>query len=89
VIPKHRQPTHPGEILLEEFLEPMGITQAKLAEDLNVPIQRVNTLVRGKRGISPETALLLARFFKMSPEFWMNAQAAFDLYQARKELAIG
>ena len=87
MIPKHRAPTHPGEILLKEFLEPMKLTQAKLAEDLGIPIQRVNTLVRGKRGVSAETAILLGRHFKMSPEFWMNLQTAYDLYQAGKELA--
>lgn len=87
-MPKHRTPTHPGEMLLKEFLEPMGISQAKLAEDLGIPIQRVNTIIRGKRGVSAETAILLARYFKMSPEFWMNLQTAYDLYQARRELAI-
>lgn len=87
MIPKYRAPTHPGEMLLKEFLEPMGISQAALAEDLKIPIQRVNTIIRGKRGVSAETAILLGRYFKMSPEFWMNLQTAYDLYQARKELA--
>lgn len=86
MIPKHRAPTHPGEILLKDFLEPMNVSQAKLADGLNVPIQRVNTIVRGKRGISAETAILLAQYFKTTPEFWMNLQATYDLYQARKEL---
>lgn len=88
MIPKHRAPTHPGEMLLKEFLEPMGVSQAKLAEDLGIPVQRVNTIIRGKRGVSAETAILLGRYFKMSPEFWMNLQTAYDLYQARKELAV-
>ena len=88
MIPKHRAPTHPGEMLLKEFLEPMGISQVKLAEDLGIPVQRVNTIIRGKRGVSAETAILLARYFKMSPEFWMNLQTAYDLYQAQKELAV-
>lgn len=87
MIPKHRAPTHPGEMLLKEFLEPMGLSQAKLAEELDIPVQRVNTIIRGRRGVSAETAILLARYFKMSPEFWMNLQTAYDLYQAQKELA--
>jgi addiction module HigA family antidote len=89
--PRKRQPSHPGEILLKEFLEQMHITQLKLAADLCIPIQRVNTLIRGKRGVSAETALLLGRYFKTGPEFWMNLQTAHDLYKARKELpaAIG
>ena len=88
MMPKHRAPTHPGEMLLKEFLEPMGISQVKLAAGLGIPVQRVNTLIRGKRGVSAETAILLARYFKMSPEFWMNLQTAYDLYQARRELAV-
>lgn len=87
MIPKHRAPTHPGEMLLKEFLEPMGISQAKLAEELDIPVQRVNTIIRGKRGVSAQTAILLARYFKMSPEFWMNLQTAYDLYHAQRELA--
>lgn len=86
MIPKHRMPTHPGEILLREFLEPMNLTQAKLALDLSIPIQRVNTIIRGKRSISAETAILLSRYFKTTPEFWMNLQAAYDLYLAQKGL---
>ena len=88
MIPKYRTPTHPGEILLKEFLEPMGISQAKLAHDLGIPIQRINTIVKEKRGLSAETALLLAHYFKMTPEFWMNLQAAYDLYRAKKEMAV-
>ncbi|MBI5209894.1 MAG: HigA family addiction module antidote protein [Elusimicrobia bacterium] len=87
MIPKSRRPTHPGEILLKEFLEPMGVTQSKLAQALHIPVQRVNTLVRGKRGVSAETAILLARYLKTSPEFWMNLQAGYDLYEAEKELS--
>jgi addiction module HigA family antidote len=91
MIPKNRQPSHPGEILLREFLEPMRITQSRLAADLCIPIQRINTLIRGKRGVSAETALLLGSYFKTGPEFWMNLQTNHDLYKARKELptAIG
>ena len=66
----------------------MGLPQAKLARDLGIPVQRVNTIIRGKRGVSAETAILLARYFKMSPEFWMNLQTAYDLYQAQRELAV-
>lgn len=87
MIPTDRRPTHPGEILLREFLKPMKLTQTKLAEDLRVPIQRVNTLINGKRGVTAETALLLARRFQTTPEFWMNLQSAHDLHQARLELA--
>ena len=73
-IPTHREPTHPGEMLLEEFLIPMGITQRQLADAIHVPYQRINELVNGRRGITPSTALRLAKFFGMSPDFWMNLQ---------------
>jgi len=86
MLPKNRPPTHPGEILLAEFLEPTGITQSALAEKLGVPIQRVNTLINGKRGMTPETALLLARFFETTPEFWMNLQTKHDLWHAQREM---
>jgi len=86
MIPTNRQPSHPGEILLKEFLEPMHVTQLRLASDLGIPIQRINTLIRGKRGVSAETALLLGRYFKTGPEFWMNLQTAHDLYKAQQEL---
>ena len=85
MLPRHRIATHPGETLLREFLEPMGLTQADLARALGVPLNRVNELVRGKRGVTPETALLLAGYFKNSPEFWMNLQAAHDLTRALDE----
>lgn len=86
MIPKNRTPSHPGEILLHEFLEPMAITQTELARKIKVPIQRINTLVNGKRGISAETALLLAKEFGTTPEFWMNLQSIYDLYFAAKKL---
>lgn len=86
MIPKNRRPTHPGEVLLFEFLEPLKISQIELAERIGVPIQRINTLINGKRGITAETALLLAKELKTTPEFWMNLQDAIDLYDARKEL---
>ena len=84
--PSHRQPTHPGEILLTEFLIPMKLTQVELAERLGIPIQRINTIIRGKRGVYAETALLLSQEFGTTPEFWMNLQNAWDLYEARKRL---
>ena len=87
MIPKHRKPTHPGEILLQEFLEPMGLSQVELARRMEVPVQRVNTLTNGKRDITAETAILLSRVLKTSPEFWMNLQDARDLYEAREHLA--
>ena len=83
MIPSNRKSTHPGEVLLEEFLNPMGITQVKLAAHLGVPIQRVNELVRGKRGVTPETAWLLSGTFGTSPEFWTNLQTAHDLASQR------
>lgn len=84
--PKNRPPTAPGEILLEEFLKPKNMTQTALAELMKVPIQRVNTLIAGKRGVTPDTAILLSRVFETTPEFWMNLQNACDLYAARKRL---
>jgi addiction module HigA family antidote len=86
-IPTHRAPTHPGEMLLEEFLEPMGITQRELAEGIGVPYQRVNELVNGRRGVTPSTALRLARFFGTSSGFWMNGQVRWDLYHAERSEA--
>jgi addiction module HigA family antidote len=83
MLPKRRAPTHPGEILREEFLEPLGITQVALAEHIGVPIQRVNELVRGKRGVSPETAWLLGWALGTTPEFWLDLQANHDLALAR------
>jgi len=79
-IPTHREPTHPGKMLLEEFLDPMGLTQRELADNIRVPYQRVNDLVHGRRGITPGTALRLAKFFNMSADFWMNLQLRWDLY---------
>jgi len=85
-VPTNRPPTHPGEMLLEEFLTPMGLTQKDLADGIFVPYQRVNELINGKRGVTPSTALRLARFFNMTPEFWLNLQLSWDLYHAaRKE----
>jgi addiction module HigA family antidote len=83
-IPTHRTPTHPGEMLLEEFIKPMGITQKALADAINVPYQRVNEIINGKRGITPGTALRLAKVFGVSADFWMNIQLRWDLYFAGK-----
>ncbi len=86
MIPKNRKPTHPGKILLEEFLKPLDISQIELAKKMDVSIQRVNTLINGKRDMTAETALLLARVLKTSSEFWMNLQVAYDLYEARRSM---
>jgi addiction module HigA family antidote len=85
-IPTHREPTHPGEILLEDFLKPKNLTQSQVAEELGIPLNRVNELIRGKRGITADTALRLAKRFKTSAMFWMNLQSAVDLYRARQAL---
>ncbi len=86
MIPKKRKPSHPGEVLRMEFLKPMGISQVELARRMRVPVQRVNTLVNGKRDVTAETAMLLGRALKTSPEFWMNLQVACDLFEARARL---
>ena len=80
-------PTHPGEILLKEFLKPMGISQYRLAKDIGVPAMRINKIVRGERGISADTALRLARCFGMSLEFWTGIQTHYDTEMARMSLA--
>ncbi len=72
-------PIHPGEILLDEFLEPLGISQYRLAKDVSVPARRINEIVHGKRGISADTALRLSRCFGMSDRFWLNLQTRYDL----------
>jgi addiction module HigA family antidote len=80
-IPSRRNPTHPGEMLVEEFLKPMSLTQRELATAIHVPYQRVNEIVNGRRGITASTALRLARYFGTSPDFWLNLQLRWDLYQ--------
>ncbi|VAX07213.1 Antitoxin HigA [hydrothermal vent metagenome] len=82
-IPTNREPTHPGEMLREEFLVPMGITQSDLANAIHVPYQRINELVNKKRGVTPSTALRLAKFFGMSADFWLNLQVRWDLFKAQ------
>lgn len=87
-MPENRIPSHPGEILREEFLRPVKLTQVALARHIGVPIQRVNQIVSGKRGITPETAWLLSRAFGTTPEFWVNLQVAYDLARSRPEREI-
>ena len=83
-VPAARTPTHPGEMLVEEFLKPMGLTQRELAEAIHVPYQRVNEIVNGKRGMTPSTALRLEKFLGMSASFWLNLQLRWDLYFAQR-----
>ena len=87
MIPRHRKPVHPGEVLLEEYLEPRNLSQVELAPPMGVPVQRVNTLINAKRDMTAETAILLSQVLKTSPEFWMNLQDARDLYEAKEHLA--
>jgi antitoxin HigA-1 len=83
-IPTHRTPTHPGEMLFEEFLKPMGLTQRELADAIHVPYQRINEIINARRGMTPSTALRLSKFFGVTPDFWMNLQLRWDLYFAQK-----
>jgi addiction module HigA family antidote len=76
---KRLAPVHPGEVLLEEFLEPLGISQYRLAKDVSVPARRINEIVHGSRAVSADTALRLARYFGTSERFWLNLQAQYDL----------
>ena len=82
-IPTNREPTHPGEMLREEFLLPMNITQKELANAIHVPYQRINELVNKKRGVTPSTALRLSKFFGVTPEFWLNLQMRSELFKAQ------
>lgn len=86
-IPTHREPTHPGEMLLEEFLRPMDLTQRDLANGIRVPYQRVNELINGRRGVTPSTALRLGKYFGTSPSFWMGLQLRWDLFHAQRSEA--
>ena len=81
-IPTSRAPVHPGEVLREEFLEPMEISQVELAKLLDIPFQRVNMIVNEKRAVTPDTALRLSRLFDTTVDFWMNLQVARDVYEA-------
>jgi addiction module HigA family antidote len=80
------EPIHPGEILMEEFLEPMGVSQYRVAKDINVPARRINEIVQGKRSITPDTALRLSRYFGLSERFWVNLQARYDLEKEKDRL---
>jgi len=84
---KKLPPIHPGEILIEEFLKPMGISQYRLAKDISVPPRRINEIVHGKRSITADTALRLGRFFEIAPQFWLNLQNRFDLEKTKDLLA--
>ena len=88
MLPERRIPTHPGDVLREEFLEPLGLTQVALAEHLGIPIQRIHEIIRRKRGVTPETAWLLAGAFSTTPEFWVNLQTLHDLSRTRPPHAI-
>jgi addiction module HigA family antidote len=85
---EHRVPTHPGEVLQKEYLEPLGLTQVKLAEHIGVPVQRVNEIIRGKRGITPETAWLFAQAFGTTPQFWVNLQTNHDLARTQPTRSV-
>lgn len=82
-IPTHRTPTHPGEMLSEEFLKPMGLTQRQLADSIHVPYQRINEIINGRRGVTPSTALRLSKYFGVSADFWLDLQLRWDLYFAQ------
>ena len=84
---KKMKPVHPGEILLEEFLKPMGLSQNKVALDIRVPARRINEIVLGKRGITPDTALRLAKYFRMSPQFWLGLQLDYELDVAEDRIS--
>jgi antitoxin HigA-1 len=88
MLPENRIPTHPGEVLLEEFLVPMEVSQVAFAAHIGVPVQRVNEIVRGKRGITPETAWLFAQALGTSPEFWLNLQSNYDLVRFRPKRQV-
>ena len=83
-IPTHRAPTHPGEMLMEEFLKPMGLSQRELADAIHVPYQRINEIINSRRGITPSTSLRLAKYFGTSADFWLNLQSRWDLYFAQQ-----
>ena len=88
MLPKNGPPTHPGEMLLEEFLKPLGMSQTELAERIRVSYPRVNEIINGRRGITPDTALRLSKLFGTTPEFWLNGQRNWDLWHAlRSETA--
>jgi len=88
MLPENRIPTHPGTIMLEEFLNPLGLSQVAFAGHIGVPVQRVNEIVRGKRRISPESAWLFSEALGTTPEFWMNLQANYDLVRSKTKRLV-
>ncbi|MBN4071998.1 HigA family addiction module antidote protein, partial [bacterium AH-315-F18] len=88
MLPKNRIPTHPGEILLEQYLQPLGITQVDFAKHVGVSVQRVNEVIKGKRGITPETAWLLSQALGTTPQFWINLQSNHDLAKSRPKRTL-
>lgn len=88
MLPTHRIPVHPGEVLLEEFLNPLGLTQVAFAQHIGVPLQRINEIVRGKRGTTSATAWLFSQALGTTPEFWMNLQTNHDLAKARPDRRV-
>ena len=88
MIPEHRLPTHPGQLLLKEFLEPLGVSQTAFAKHLRISIQRLNELIKGKRGMTPETAWLLAQALGTSPQVWLNLQTNYALARNRPQRTV-
>lgn len=88
MLPERRIPTHPGVILVEDFLKPLGMTQVAFARHIRAPLQRVNEIVRGRRGVTPDTAWRFAQALGTTPQFWVNLQAAHDLARSRPRVAV-
>lgn len=88
MLPKHRAPCHPGEILRAEFLEPLRMAETTAAQKMDIPLNRLSEIVNGRRGISADTALRLSHLFRTTPQFWMNLQTNFDLYRARQRQLV-
>ena len=88
MLPENRVSTHPGEILKEEYLEPLGVTQVAFAKHLEIPVQRVNEIIRGKRGVTPQTAWLFSQALGTTPQFWLNLQNAYDLTSNRPQREV-
>jgi len=86
---RNRSPYHPGEVLIEEYLKPLGVTQVAFAEHIGVPVQRVNEIIRGKRGVTPQTAWLLAQALGTTPDLWTSLQADYDLTRLRPKKKLG
>ncbi len=89
MLPPNRIPSHPGEVLLEEFLKPLGTTQVAFAEHIGVSVQRVNEVIRGKRSVSPDTAWLFSQALGTTPEFWLNLQVNYDLARNKPRKSVG